>query len=203
MSAKPRAPLAVRFRKLDIADRRYPLMRWKVLAGLALVAPFWLMYRRIRAGAVLENPQRKVIYDRVLAQPGLTPGDLRAATRLHYTTCIHHLRVLSEQGLVMVKRLGGSIRCYENHNRYGVVESRLLAAARSATARGLLREALRSPDVTPADAAERLGVARSTVKHHMDRLAAWGLLEVRPDGSNLRLRVAPAAVDGLVGLLAR
>jgi DNA-binding IclR family transcriptional regulator len=54
---------------------------------------------------------------------------------------------------------------------------------------------------TPAEAARALGVARSSVKHHADRLRAWGLLEVRPEGGRLRLHAAPAALRPLQAAL--
>lgn len=173
----------------------------RLVVGPSLLLPVWAMYRRIRATRALDQPQRKDIYDRVVAEPGMTPGDLRAATGLHYTTCVHHLRILERLGMIELKRLGGQLRVFENHSRYSPTEARALAAARSPTARALLWLALARPGVTQADAAKHLGVARSTVKHHVDRLVEWGVLQVEADAANVRLRVAPGATAALQALM--
>jgi DNA-binding MarR family transcriptional regulator len=174
----------------------------RMVVGTSLLLPAWALYRRVRANMALDQPQRRDIYERVVAEPGMTPSDLRAATGLHYTTCVHHLRVLSQLGFVELRRVGGQVRCFENHRRYGEAESNALAAARSPTAGKLLKLTLEQPGITPAEAAKDLGITRSTVKHHVDRLAAWGVLSTQQDGPHIRLHVVPAAEGALRAALA-
>lgn len=166
-----------------------------LLVGLALLLPSWALYRRVRQARALDNVHRKAIHDRVLAEPGVTPSELQQLTGLHYTTCQHHLRILQELGFVEVQRIGGLLRCFENHRRYGTVEKRLAVAARTPTACAMLETILRKPGVTPAEVARAVGIARSSAKHHVDRLSAWGLVEVEPAKGRLRLRIHPRAID--------
>jgi predicted transcriptional regulator len=174
-----------------------------LLVGAGLLAPVWALYRRVLQDRALEQPQRKAIYDLIVASPGLTAGDLRRATGLHYTSCEHHVRVLQQLGFIEARRLGGQTYCFENHQRYGALEARLLAAARSVNARALLRAVLRHPGAAPAEVARAVGMGRSGAKRQLDKLTEWGLIEAERAGGRVQLRVAPGAMDALVGLLAR
>ncbi|HVL86376.1 MAG TPA: MarR family transcriptional regulator, partial [Candidatus Thermoplasmatota archaeon] len=169
-----------------------------LLLGVALAIPLWALYRRLVREGALDQERRRRIHDLVLASPGITAGELRSATGLHYTTVTHHLRVLHELGLVEVLRLDGRLRAFENHGRFGCVEKRVAAAAKSATSLAVLTVALRRPGVSPSTVATELGLTRPAVKRHVDKLAAWGLLEPRREGARLRLHLSPRAVDAVL-----
>lgn len=172
-----------------------------LLLGLCLLLPLLALYHRVRKDRALDNPQRRAVHDAVLAQPGITPGELSRATGMHYTSCEHHLQLLQDIGLVVILRFDGRMRCFENHNRYGCKETRVLAAARNPTAREVLSRVLRTPGITPAELAHDLGITRPGVKRHVDRLVSWGLLAAQREGARLHLRVKPEAVDAvLLGL---
>jgi DNA-binding transcriptional ArsR family regulator len=111
--------------------------------------------------------------------------------------------VLKDTGYIELRRVHGQIHCFENHGHYGAAETRLMAMARSPTALELLRMALREPGIAPAEVAHRLRMARSSVKHHVDRLVAEGVLEARRVGPRVELHVPVSVVDPLVRLLDR
>ncbi|MGQ0534659.1 MAG: winged helix-turn-helix transcriptional regulator [Methanobacteriota archaeon] len=172
-----------------------------VSGALLAVPPLLALYRRVLAARALENPERRRIYDEIVRRPGVNPGDLRAATGLHYTTCEHHVRILADLGLIQTLRLGVHLRLYENHGRYGATETRVLAAMRHATTRAVLTHILRNPHVRPAEVARAVGLSRPAAKHHVDRLVSLGLVEAGRDGTAVRLSIAPKAVDPLIAAL--
>jgi DNA-binding transcriptional ArsR family regulator len=174
-----------------------------LLVGAGLALPLWMLYRRVRQATALGNPHRKRVYELVLQVPGTTPSDLQRATGLHYATCVHHLRILEDLGFVELKRMGGMVRCFENHGRYGALPSRALAEARNPVVLAVLRTVLRQPGVSPADVARATGLSRPGVKHHLDRLLEEGLVAAQREGQRVRLQVPPNAIDAVVAALER
>lgn len=175
-----------------------------LLAGSMVVAVPLLalaLYRRIVAARALEHPLRRALYHRIVAAPGLTPADLAAAEGLHYTSVVHHLRILEASRHIEVARRGGTLHCFENHARYGVAQKSALVAARQPTSRSILEGALREPGVPAAQVARALGIGRSAMKERLDTLAAWGLVATERDGRDRRVSVPTGARDAVVAAL--
>jgi predicted transcriptional regulator len=166
-----------------------------VLGGAAL--PFWALYRRVVQSRALDNPHRRRLNDAIRREPGITPAELQRHTGLHYTTCVHHLRILQELGLVELRRVGGQIHCFEQGRRLGSREMNTQLALRSATTRELLEALARSPGLTPSQAAAAMGMHRSSIKYHVDRLRKWDLVDVRRNGRQLELRLQPGVLPAL------
>ncbi|MGQ0534525.1 MAG: winged helix-turn-helix transcriptional regulator [Methanobacteriota archaeon] len=157
------------------------------IVAAVLLLPLWILFRRLRAVDLLDQPQRRALYETILSSPGLTAGALATRAGLHYTSVQHHLRILDEMGLVELRRVAGRIHCFENHGRFSRAASDLHAVLQGATARRLLAFLSAHPGATPSEAARALALRPSTVKHHMDRLAGFGLLRIEPAGGRLHL----------------
>lgn len=172
-----------------------------LLGFLILVAPAWLLYRRVRPERVMENAVRTRVHHYVVCNPGTTAGRAAVALELHYTTCEHHLRILRDLGYVEGRRFGRHIHWFENHKRYGAAEARALAATYHPTAAAVVRALVRSPGACGADVARDVGLRRSSLKHHLDRLLARGVIVSRREGRVMRLCVAPGALDAVAFVL--
>lgn len=172
------------------------------LACAGLLLPAWALYRRVQRGHLLDLPTRQALVAAIRAAPGATAGELSTRLGLHYTTVEHHLRALHAAGLVAARRLGGQMRYFEPRPSHGVLETAALTAARTHAAAALLRLVLKAPGLAPAAAARRLGLGRSGVKYHVDRLVAWGLLEARHSGGRVALHLAPGAAEAVAFALA-
>ncbi|HLF22397.1 MAG TPA: winged helix-turn-helix transcriptional regulator, partial [Burkholderiales bacterium] len=168
----------------------------------ALALPAWLLHRRIQSSKALDSPARRVVYDTIVAAPGATPADVRARTGFHYTTCIHHVRILADLGLVVSRRVGGRIRLFENHGAYGIKDSQARIAVRTESVRGALGVVARRPGISLSDLAHEIGIAPSTAKHHVDALVASELVVAQRVGRMVRLSIAPHAVDAVAAALA-
>lgn len=164
-----------------------------ILAMLAV--PAWLLSRRIGAADALENANRARVFALVAQKPAVTPAEVRDALGIHYTSVVHHLRMLEEAGHIRTERAQGRIRCFENGGRYDPVERATLAALRHPTVERLLRVLAWNAGIQQAHAARKAGIRRTLAKHHVDRLNAVGVVERERLGPRVRLRLAPAALD--------
>jgi len=97
---------------------------WRVAGALTLavlllgVAKFagslvGAFYSRFGRDHALDNTNRELVYDAVVANPGLDLAELAGVTSLHRATVTYHVRVLSRVGLVATLRRGKSLRVLE------------------------------------------------------------------------------------------
>ncbi|HVL87470.1 MAG TPA: helix-turn-helix domain-containing protein [Candidatus Thermoplasmatota archaeon] len=157
------------------------------LALAALALPFWLLYRRLSRSD--DSPARASILAFLETNPGATAACVARARGLHYTTAAHHLAALARVGFVVAVQVGGRRRF---HRATGAPRPSGVAVllAGSPQKRRIL-EAIRSePGVRPAHLARALGLPRSSVRHHVDALAAAGVVTIESATGEVRLRPA-------------
>ena len=158
--------------------------KWLAPLGVA-------MYARIRGHDLARHPKRARLLDAIRASDAPTTRDLVLATRMNKGTVLHHLRALERGGLVKSRRVGRD----RTWREVGAAPAPEEAAAEAlhAPARRAIVEALgASPGMTQAELAGRLGLTRATVHHHVAKLAAAGLVEVRRERTRTRCYAAPA-----------
>lgn len=161
---------------------------WLVL-GLALLAPLWMLYRRLAKRRVLENATRRAVLEAVLACPGATTGSVAQLLGLNHRTAEHHLRVLEEFGFLSAKRFGARQRYYRNGGAFTDAEQRAHAALANPNARRVAADVLRRPEASLASRASGMGLPKSTVRWHLGRLRRFGLAA---DGAGLETDAARA-----------
>lgn len=139
------------------------------LQWLAL-APLLGLYSRIRKPDALAHPLRARVHALVSATPGITLGELRAATRSRAGTLVHHLRVLEAHGLLASRRDGAfrrflvpGVASFASHAALSVTPAE----------RAVLRLLERGP-LTQREIAEALGVTRQAANAHVKSLARAG-----------------------------
>lgn len=146
-----------------------------LLGALGLAAHFGLgLYTRIASDRLLDNPNRRAIYDRVMAQPGIHQRELHRAAGGAWGPFTFHLRLLREAGYVRV----------EDQGRYKLV---FPAGANPPTPAGA---AIPHPvtravfEAVPGDGAivafselrDRLGLSRQLLSYHLRTLETRGLV---------------------------
>lgn len=153
-----------------------PLLRW---------APVVTLFSRFTSRDAARHPTRARIVEVLAARPGLTTADLAAAVGVRAGTLEHHLRVLEDHGRVKSVRAG--------RDRIWFVagagsDTEALSALAPAPRRRLADVVRAEPGLHAAAIAERVGVARSTVHHHLSALEDAGLVRVE---RGLRARCFP------------
>lgn len=94
----------------------------------------------------------------------------------------YHLRRLRREGAITQEEYYGQTHYYPAS--VDPWERGALALARRETARDVLFDLLDAGPSRPADVADRVGVARSTLEWHLDHLVEQDLVEKRRDGHN-------------------
>lgn len=113
----------------------------------------------------------------------------------------YHLRKLQRRDAVVEQRLYGKTHYYPP--TFDSWERRALALLRRETARDVLLYLLEAGPARPSTVAEAVGIARSTLSYHTDRLVEQGLVAKRTDEGPMRLAVTrPAATAALLDVIA-
>ena len=150
--------------------------------------------RKIYPNNVLDYPQRKAIYDIVVANPGIDLGKIGKVLNLNRETLRYHINLLESANKIVVMKDHGIQRYYENHGRYGVLERRILARLWNPTAERILSIVLSNPEITQGDIASRLSVASPTVHWYMKRFTADGIVTAQHTGRLTNYYITPEAL---------
>ena len=130
---------------------------------------------------------RTTIAEAVRDRPGVHFNELVRSLDLAPGQVQYHVGRLREEGSVVVERLYGRTHYYPPE--YDDWERRALALLRRETAGDVVAYLLANGPTDPGTVAEELGVARSTLEWHLERLAAHGLVEKRRTGRRVTLAV--------------
>ena len=138
---------------------------------------------------------RDRIASRVRDSPGIHFNRLVRALDLAPGQVQHHLRRLGDDGVVVDETWGGRRHYYPPE--YDARDRQRLAVLRRETARDVFVELVDDGPARPAAVADAVGIARSTLEWHLDRLAAVDLVEKRRDDRNRVTVVVTRPEDGL------
>ncbi|MFC7154025.1 winged helix-turn-helix transcriptional regulator [Halomarina halobia] len=144
--------------------------------------------------------QRTRIRTHVRSNPGVHFNEVVRNLDLAPGQVQYHLRRLLGQGAVVEARLYGQTHYYPPG--YEPWERAALALLRRETARDVVLHVLEHGPVAPAAVADALGIARSTLEWHLDRLAERDIVrKVRDDGRVTLVVTRPEATARLFSLV--
>jgi len=144
---------------------------------------------------------RTQLREHVHANPGRHFSALTRALDLAPGQVQYHLRKLERRDAVVAQELYGKTHYYPP--AFDPWERRALALLRRETARDVLLVLLDAGPARPATVAEEVGIARSTLSYHTDRLVEQGLVAKRTDNGSMRLAVTrPTATAKLLDEIA-
>ena len=126
---------------------------------------------------------RDRIERRVREDPGVYFNELVRELDLAAGQVQYHVRSLADEDAVRGAELFGRTHYYPPE--YDAWERRALALLRRETSAEIVATLLDQGPSRPVDVAERVGIARSTLAWHTDRLVEAGLVEKRYDGHQL------------------
>lgn len=139
-------------------------------------------YRRISSRNLLEHKSRQLIYEKIIATPGVDLKTLTAMTGMNENTLRYHLERMNEGGKIQNTITGGVSHYFENHGKYSSEEQVLMARLLNAGSNRILEIILHHPGLTRGDLAEILGVAGPTVTRSVQALIGDGLIRMERDG---------------------
>lgn len=130
-------------------------------------------YQRYDDSSPLDHEGRRRLAEAVRADPGVHLSAVSDGVDLPLSTARYHLRILEHEGLVRGVKLRGKRRYFPPDVE---AEALVVSLADEATA-NVLRSLVDAGSASVSELAERLDRDPSTVSHHLDRLAAEGLVD--------------------------
>ena len=138
---------------------------------------------------------RARIRRRIERDPGIHFRALTRGLELATGQVQYHLGRLDD---IRVERVSGRTHYYPPG--YDAWERTGLALLRRETARDVVTALYGAEGARPDDVANRVGIARSTLEHHLDGLVAGDVVEKRRDGTRVTLSlVRPEETVALLG----
>ncbi|MHB8633444.1 MAG: winged helix-turn-helix transcriptional regulator [Thermoplasmatota archaeon] len=148
-----------------------PLVKWAGGHAMALLPGF----TRLREEEILNNPVRGTMVQAIRSEPGITPPELQRLTKAGWSTVVYHLSVLERSKLVSSTIDGRHKRFFPSDGIPRDQRGRIAAMRNKRTAHlyGIISG---EPGIGPSDLCRRLGVGRSTIYWHVERLERAGLI---------------------------
>jgi len=143
---------------------------------------------------------RHRVAERISDTPGIHFNELVRALDLAPGQVQYHLKRLRSAGVVTEQRLYGRTHYYPP--TYDEWERRALALLARETAADVVAVVLDEGRATPTEVAETVGIARSTLEWHLDRLVEQDLVRKERDARN-RVTLELADPEGTARLLRR
>lgn len=139
----------------------------------------YLGYRTSRCP--LDNKKRSRIYACIRDHPGIAPAEIARITGINRGTTRYHLSRLREADLVSALYRDDRVGYFRNGD-YDTAEKVVCLHLQNGTRRQIFAHLLEKSGITQSEIAEIVGISRSTVAWHLQRLAADGLVEANRDG---------------------
>jgi len=144
------------------------------------------------------NGVRAEIAGRIEDEPGIHFNEIVRTLDLAPGQVQHHLRRLIGTGAVVEESLYGRTHYYPPE--FDDWERSALALARRETTRDVLLFLLRDGEARPTEVTDALGIARSTLAYHVDRLVEADVVEKRR-GTGNSVTLVPTHPDETARLL--
>lgn len=137
---------------------------------------------------VLSHDKRKAIYDYVCQNPGSTITGISAGLSINIGTVYHHLWMLQARRKVFFESRGKFVRVYEGRlaSSEKTMDRAIYAHANNEISRRLLKVMLEDPGLNSVALAHVVGLDKSTISWHMQRLRKDGLVHMVREGRQKR-----------------
>lgn len=136
-----------------------------------LVMLFIFGYSRIRRDQLLEQENRKKIYEKILEDPSIHFRALQRAVGLEVGVLSHHLNVLEKEQLIVSEQDGNNRRFWGAGIKHDDNKVRL-----SRIQENILRSIEEEPGINQSSIAKKLGVSRKVVFYHLKFLRRAGMV---------------------------
>lgn len=125
----------------------------------------------------LDLDSRRRIYDLIRARPGTYLREMERELGMQVGMLTHHLRVLTEAGLIRAVPEGNHVR-YFTEERFVQKDSNALSYLRTRTSRDILIYVLDRETIRLSELIALTGMTKSTMSYHLKRLNAAGMIRV-------------------------
>ncbi len=156
---------------------------------------FFLGYRRIRPGNLLDHPVRRDLARSIAAEPGLDLADCVKSTGVNRETLRYHLALLVCGGKILEEERNGSVRYFPHDPLLTPARRTVIHLDRNPSLAPVLRHIRERPGIPRRDLASLLGIAGPSITRQVQRLVDLGLVENRGAGRMQGYWLSPACAE--------
>lgn len=170
---------------------------WDVILRLLVHWFGFPLYAKVSKDKALDNPKREEIHELVQAEPGLTVVEIRKRLALGHGTVMFHLATLEHVGILSSVRVGRA-RQWFGAGQMNHSAREQMAVLRHAAIRRVHEAIGAEPGIHQRALADRLDIRPASLRPHLARLQAVGLVTVESDGQSKRYHVAEPQTSATV-----
>jgi DNA-binding MarR family transcriptional regulator len=146
------------------------------------------LYTKLSREEILDHYTRGKIHGYILANPGEHYNMIRKALEISNGSFAYHLRVLEREGLIKSKRDGMYKRFYPKDARISQDQDKPHI---NGTQKIIIEKIRDTPGITQKEIALFLGVNRSTINYHINKLSQVGIVYTERWGMSVRYFINP------------
>lgn len=134
---------------------------------------------------MLENGNRRRVYEYVHANPGCTIADVAAVLGMNIGTVNYHLNMLEKEHKICLDRqekAGKFVRLYSNTVARNENYKKVCRHIHNTVSKAMLVALMENPGITNKHLTEIFGLKKSTVSWHIDRFSTDGIVSAIQEG---------------------
>jgi predicted transcriptional regulator len=189
----------VNFWELPLWIQLYALPGMIVGLAVSLLAAAFVV-RRARKN---ENENKREVYTYITDNPGCTAPELARGRGLNLGTARYHIHRLKDEGRIVLQKIGKYTRIFVNSHTYDEREKLIAAHLHSDNSCRIIGALMDAPGISNQRLAEKLGMEKSLVFRHVQRLMDDGIVTFEMEGKSRLYFISQDAKDPLIRLMPR
>lgn len=150
---------------------------------------------RIKSHQAIEDPKRRVLYNLIHENPGISTKELCEAASMSRSAVDHHILVVARAGLVVTESIGRGRHHFPAAEFLDREQRRARALLRSDRNRDVLHAVQENPGITLTHLVKDCGLHASQAHQVLESLHGAGLVLRRKEGTSVQYRAADAALS--------
>lgn len=138
--------------------------------------------KKISRSNILDNLNRKKMYDLVRSSPGTYFNEIVKKTGLNRGTVRYHVDLLETEHMIVSHKVNGKRRYFQNGSTYEEKEMTIITVLRDNMNRQIIQEILNSERINNGILAKTMGISTPSMSWHMKRLVEQGIVRADKDG---------------------
>jgi len=161
-------------------------LAFELLSKITLVPS----HSNIRNSDLLENENRKLIYELIKARPGICMKEISEITMIGWSSVVYHVSTLTQRDFVVASMQGRRRHLFENSRTYRPDQKKYIIASKNDAAYSIMNFIRDNPGCTQKEVSETLCISTSLVSWHIGRLEKMGLVQKSREGRSNRCQIA-------------
>lgn len=150
---------------------------------------------------VLDNRNRRFIFDYVLKNPGCTPSEVTANGNMRNGTVKYHVKMLEQEGKIILQKMGKFTRLYKNSLSIDQRDRVITSHLRNNMSKNIIKAIIDEPGITNKGLSELFGLDKSTTHWYLQKFLTDGIVAAEADGKYKKYYVSPEVIEKLKSVL--